>query len=66
MYEDSQRFSDDEGEDEPCGYPYPDVTPVNQFDEAVTKSEMGADCEGRGTIPLKGHLEPLLFGGGVT
>ena len=48
------------------GYPCPDAVSVDTYYEVTTKSTMGVDCEGRGTIPLKGHLEPLLFGGGIT
>ena len=56
----------DENEDKPCGYPCPDAVSVDACDEVATKTRMGVDCEGRGAIPLKGHLEPLLFGGGIT
>ena len=50
------------------GYPCPDAVSVNTCDEVATMSERGVECTtgGRGTIPLKGHLEPLLFGGGIT
>ena len=66
MDEGSRPSHADEDEDKPCGYPYPDAILVDTYYEVTTKCTMGVDCEGRGTIPLKGHLEPLLFGGGIT
>ena len=47
-------------------YPCPDAVSVDTSDEVATMSERGVECKGRGTIPLKGHLEPLLFGGGIS
>ena len=66
MEEGSQPSREDEAEDKPCGYPHPDAILVDTYYEVTTKNTMGADCKRRGTIPSKGHLEPLLLGGGIT
>ena len=65
MDEGSRSSHVDEGEDEPCGYPYPDAILIDTCFEVTTMSERGVECKGRGTIPPKGHLEPLLLGGGI-
>ena len=48
------------------GYPCPDAVSVDTCDEVATMSERGVECKGRGTIPSKGHLDPLLLGGGIS
>ena len=47
------------------GYPCPDAVSVDTCDEVATMSERGVECKGHGIIPPKGHLEPLLLGGGI-
>ena len=66
MDEGSRSSHVDEKEDKPGGYPCPDAVSVDTCDEVATKTRMGVDCEGRGTIPSKGHLDPLLLGGGIS
>ena len=66
MDEGSRSSHVDEGEDEPCGYPYPDATPIDPCFQVATMSERGVECKGRGTIPSNGHLDPLLLGGGIS
>ena len=48
------------------GYPCPDAVSVDTCDEVATMSELSKECKGRGTIPSKGHLDPLLLGGGIS
>ena len=66
MDEGSRSSHVDAGEDKPCGYSYPDAIPIDTCFEVKTKSERGVECKGHGTIPTKGHLDPLLLGGGIT
>ena len=50
-------------------YEYQYFEPISTAPREIPITElMGGEAlyTGRGTIPLKGHLEPLLFGGGIT
>ena len=45
------------------------LTPILYLDtcfEVTTMSEREIERKGHGTIPTKGHLDPLLLGGGIT
>ena len=61
----SRSSYEDGGEDKPCGYPYTDAILIDTCFEVTTMSDRGVECKGHGTIPTKGHLDPLLLGGGI-
>ena len=53
MNKNPQKFVSEQGEDMACGYPNPDMT----------KSNMGVECKGHGTVSDQRHTDLPVMGG---